>query len=386
MELSKINWSAAAVELADEHRRTGTPKARRALAAVSSLRGRFSDDFTLAAASTTAAIALEPLDPIHQVRDALVRLRFGDLDGAIARLDALPEAVADLPLVLVVKSLAIARRGEPRTARNIADRALQVDARHAGARFLHTETNLAASVKGGLDKLGELPRGAAYDAAWADLLARLAILRPNDTKAVAAQLDRGVIGKGTRADTLARTVIAWSSATIDDLVRAVEAQPADSRAEQLALALLADKLDEPAAAVKTLRALHDRVTERPAIRRALVAALTRLAIDEAANDRFRTRYARRRSAASSNRTRPRTTRTARRCSRCSASTTPRSMRGRISIATTIASRSSVVSIRPARVATARRIACSRRPRGCPGAPACSSSRSARKARSRTRSW
>ncbi len=286
MELNRINWSAAAVELADEHRRTGTPKARRALAAVSSLRGRFSDDFTLAAASTTAAIQLEPLDPIHRVRDALVRLRFGDLDGAIARLDALPEAVADLPLVLVVKSLAIARRGEPRTARNIADRALQVDGRHAGAKFLHTETNLAASVKGGLDKLGELPKGAAYDAAWADLLARLSILRPGDAKAVAAQLERGVISKGTRADTLARTVIAWTAATADELARAVEAQPASSRAEQLALALLADKLDEPSAAVKTLRALHDRVTDRPAIRRALVAALTRLAIDEAANERF----------------------------------------------------------------------------------------------------
>jgi hypothetical protein len=286
VELSKVNWSAAAVELADEHRRTGTPKARRALAAVSSLRGRFSDDFTIAAASTTAAIALEPLDPIHRVRDALVRLRFGDLDGAIARLDALPEAVADLPLVLVVKSLAIARRGEPRTARNIADRALQVDGKHPGAKFLHTETNLAASVKGGLDKLGELPKGAAYDAAWADLLARLSILRPGDAKAVAAQLERGVIGKGTRADTLARTVIAWTAASTEDLVRAVEAQPASSRAEQLALALLADKLEDPSAAVKTLRALHDRVSDRPAIRRALVAALTRLAIDEAANERF----------------------------------------------------------------------------------------------------
>lgn len=286
MELSKINWSAAAVELADEHRRTGTPRARRALATVSSLRGRFSDDFTLAAASTTAAIALEPLDPMHRVRDALVRLRFGDLDGAIARLDALPEAVTDLPLVLVVKSLAIARRGEARTARNIADRALQIDARHPGAKFLHTETNLAASVKGGLDKLGELPRGAAYDGAWADLLARLSILRPGDAKAVAAQLERGVISKGTRADTLARTVIAWASASVEELVRAVEAQPASSRAEQVALALLADKLEEPAAAVTTLRAVHDRLADRPAVRRAFVAALTRLAIDEAANERF----------------------------------------------------------------------------------------------------
>ncbi|MFN0251993.1 MAG: hypothetical protein ACKV2T_34270 [Kofleriaceae bacterium] len=291
MELNKVNWSAAAVELADEHRRTGTPRARRALAAVSSLRGRFSNDFTLATASTNAAIALEPLDPIHRVRDALVRLRFGDLDGAIARLDELPEGITDLPLVLVVKSLAIARRGEPRTARNIADRALQVDARHAGAKFLHTETNLAASMKGGLDKLGELPKGPAYDAAWADLLARLSILRPGDAKAVTAQLERGVIGKGTRADTLARTVIAWTAASADELGRAALAQPASSRAEQLALALLARKLDDdtlegPSAAVRALRALHDRVTDRPAIRRALVAALTRLSIDEAANERF----------------------------------------------------------------------------------------------------
>lgn len=287
MELDRINWSAASVELGDEHRRTGTPRARRALAAVSSLRGRFSDDFTLAAASTVAAIRLEPLDPIHRIREALVHLRFGELDGALARLEALPEGVADLPLVLVVKALATARRGEPRTARNIADRALQVDARHAGARFLHTEANLAAQVRGGLDKLAELPKGPAYDAAWADLLARLAIVRPGDHKAVTQQLDRGVIGKGTRADALARTVIGWTRATPDELARAAEAQPKDSRAEQVALALLAHTLaPDPAAAAKALRALHARAPDRPAIRRALVAALTRVAVEDAAAERF----------------------------------------------------------------------------------------------------
>ena len=287
MELERINWSAAAVELADEHRRTGTPHARRALAAVSSLRGRFSDDFTVATAAAVAAIELEPLDPIHRVRDALVRLRFGDIDGALARLDSLHEGVADLPLVLVVKALAIARRGEPRTARNIADRALQVDALHAGAKFLHTETNLAASTKGGLDKLAELPRGAAYDAAWADLLAKLSIVRPGDHKAVAQQLDRGVISKGSRADTLARTVITWSMATADELARAAEAQVAGSRAEQLALGLLAHKLAaEPATAVAVLRALSARAPDRPAVRRALVATLTRLAVEEAGAEHY----------------------------------------------------------------------------------------------------
>jgi len=287
VELERINWSAAAVELADEHRRTGTPHARRALAAVSSLRGRFSDDFTVATASATAAIQLEPLDPIHRVRDALVRLRFGDIDGALERLDALHEGVADLPLVLVVKALAIARRGEPRTARNIAERALQVDARHVGAKFLHTETNLAATAKGGLDKLAELPKGVAYDAAWADLLAKLSIMRPGEQKAVAQHLERGVISKGSRADTLARTVITWSGATAEELAGAAEAQVAGSRAEQLALGLLTHKLgSEPAAAVTVLRALYSRTPDRPAVRRALVAALTRLAVDEAGAESY----------------------------------------------------------------------------------------------------
>lgn len=287
MELSRINWSAAAVELADEHHRTKTPRARRALAAVSSLRGRFSDDFTVAAASAVRAVELEPLDPMHRVRDALVRLRFGDAEGAIARLDALGEGVSDLPLVLVIKALATARRGEPRTARNIADRALQVDAKHAGAKFLHTETNLAAMAKGGLDKLAELPRGPQYDAAWADLLAKLAITRPGDARGVTAQLERGVISKGSRADSLARTVIAWTSASTDELAAAVAAQPRDSRAEQVALGLLQLKIDDdPTAAIKVLRGLQARASDRPGVRRALVAAMTKLAVDEAAAERF----------------------------------------------------------------------------------------------------
>ncbi len=287
VELSRINWSAAAVELADEHHRTGTPRARRALAAVSSLRGRFSDDFTVATASTVRAVELEPLDPMHRVRDALVRLRFGDIDGAIARLDALAEGVADLPLVLVIKALATARRGEPRTARNIADRALQVDAKHAGAKFLHTETNLTAQAKGGLDKLAELPKGPAFDAAWADLLAKLAIVRPGDHRAVTQHLERGVITKGSRADSLARTIIAWAAASAEELAKIAVTQLKDSRAEQVALGLLGVALDDNAtAAVRVLQGLYSRASDRPAIRRALVAALTRLAVEEAAAEKF----------------------------------------------------------------------------------------------------
>lgn len=282
MDLTRVDWSAATIELHDQHRRTGSARTRRALAAASSLRARFTADFTVAAAATAAAIELEPLEPLHRVRDALARLRFGDLDGALARL---AELDADSPFVLVVRALATARRGEPRTARNIADRALQVDGKHAAAKFLNVEANLAAQAKGGLDKLAELPRGAAYEPAWADLLARLAIVRPGDHKAIAQQLERGVIAKGSRAEQLARAIASWAQAAPAELVRAAEAQPPGSRAEQLALALAVGK-SEPLAAATALREIHRRAPERSAVRRALVAAVSRLAVAEAAAERW----------------------------------------------------------------------------------------------------
>ncbi|HEY4238312.1 MAG TPA: hypothetical protein VGM88_00775 [Kofleriaceae bacterium] len=287
-DLGRVNWSAAAVELADEHRRTGAARTRRSLAQIQGLRGRFADDFAVASAATTAAIELEPLDPVHRVRAALALLRFGELDAALAALDALPEGITDLPLVLVVKALVTARRGEARTARNIADRALQVDATHAAARFLYTEQNLAAAAKGGLDKLAELPKGAAYDGAWADLLAKLAISRPGDARAVTAQLDRGVITKGSRADRIARAAIAWAAAAPEELARAAEAQTAGSRAEEVALGLLAAKLasGEPVARAAAFRTLYEKHRDRPAMRRALAAMLTKLAIAEAAAEKF----------------------------------------------------------------------------------------------------
>ncbi|MEO8700005.1 MAG: hypothetical protein ABI867_08170 [Kofleriaceae bacterium] len=285
MDLARVDWSAAAVELGDEYRRTGTFAARRAFAAVASLRGRFEGELSIAVASARAAIELEPLDPIHRVREALVYFRFGDLAAVRARLDALGE-LGELPHVLVIEAMALARSGEPRTARNVADRALQTDPKHAAARFLYTEANLAASAKGGLDKLGELPRGAQFDAAWADLLVKLAILRPGDGKPVAQQLERGAISKGSRAEAIARTLARWVAAPADELAAAARAQDKDSHAEQVALALLLEKLDDHVAAATTLRGLHAAAPDRPAVRRALVAALTKLAVAEAAQDQF----------------------------------------------------------------------------------------------------
>jgi predicted negative regulator of RcsB-dependent stress response len=290
VELSRIDWGAATRALAAELDRAAGPDPRHALAAASSLRARFTHDHAVATAAAATALRLEPLDPLHRVRTILMRLRFGDLAGALADLAALPDGIAERPHLLVLKAFATLRCGEPSTARNIADRAIQTDPRCAPARFLHLEATFQAQRKGGLDKLAELPRGPALEPAWADLLAKLAILRPNDHRAVAAQLDRGVITRGTRADLLVRTVMRWASpaTAVDDLARSAAGEPAGSRAEQLALTLLAGRLiaADPATACTTLHAIARRDADRPAVRRTLVAALTQLAVVEAGAERL----------------------------------------------------------------------------------------------------
>jgi hypothetical protein len=288
VELNRVDWEATARALTEELRRANAPagsRARRKLAALSSLRARFTDDLAVAAAATATAMRLEPLEPLHQLRDALARLRFGDLAGALERIERMPGPLADLPRVLIVKALATLRRGEARTARNIAGRAVEVDPRLPGARFLHAEATLLAQARGGLDKLAELPRGPELEPAWADLLAKLAILRPGDHRAIAMQLERGVIGKGSRAEAIVRSALRWASPAItaEELAQIAEQQVAGSRSEQLTLALLATKLadGEPAVACTTVRELAQRHGDRPSIRRAFAAALTRLAISHA---------------------------------------------------------------------------------------------------------
>jgi len=290
VDLNRVDWGAATRELTGELGGGDTPRMRRQRAALASLRARFTDDHAVAAAAVAGAVGLEPLDPVHRVRGILMKARFGDLAGALADLEALPEAVADLPHVLVIKALVTLRRGEPATARNIADRAIQIDPGCTAARFLHVEAQLATQRKGGLDKLVELPRGAALEPAWADLLAKLAILRPGDHRAVAAQLERGAIARGGRADAVVRSVVAWASPATgaDELARIAEAQAGGSRAEALAIALLASRLaaGDPTAACTALHQLAGRHGDRPAMRRALVAALTQLAVTEAGATRL----------------------------------------------------------------------------------------------------
>jgi len=289
MDLSRVDWDAALPALTVELG-GGDAAARRKLAALSSLRARFTDDPGVAAAAVATAIALEPLEPLHRVRGVLARLRFGDVAGALGDVEALPEAVADLPRVLVLKAFATLRRGQPAMARNIADRAVQIDPRFAPARFVLAEATLRAQRKSGLDKLLELPCSPELAEAWTDLLAKLAVLRPCDHRAIAAQLERGAIARGSRGDALVRSAMQWASpaTTPDDLARIAGSQPTGSRGEQLALTLLAIRLaaGDLQVACTALYALAMRHRDRPAMRRTLVAALTRLAVAEASAERL----------------------------------------------------------------------------------------------------
>jgi len=290
MDLSTVDWDAAIHEIAGEYGGVHAAGRRRTLAALSSLRARFTDDLGVASAAIASAQRLEPVDPLHRVRGILVKARFGNLSGAIADIEALPSGLADLPRVLVIKAFAYLHQGEASTARNTADRACQINPQYTAARFLRVEAIIQALRKGGFDKLAELPRSPNLEPAWADLLAKLAIRRPGDHRAVIAQLERGVLDKAGRAGALVRSVLSWTSpeTTVDELVRSAEGQVAGSRGEELVLALLASKLaaGDPVTACTALRDMAQRNADRPAMRRAMAAALTRLAVAEASAERL----------------------------------------------------------------------------------------------------
>jgi len=255
-------------------------------AEMASLAALFVPDYTTARVGVAHAQRLDPLNPVHRLRQALVELRFGLCDDAVETCSALEEVLGESAMASFVKALATLRAGDPRRAANIADRAVEARPPFRLAEFLKAEALSVERFMGVKAQLARLPRGPDWDAAWCDLLAKLVVARHPEAQALAAeQLSRGAPGRGSRAAELLSWLTAMAGAGPDELERAVGEQPDGSRAEELVLVLLHDRLragEDPRAALPALRRLVDRYPERRAPRRLLVAVLTRVAVAEAA--------------------------------------------------------------------------------------------------------
>ncbi len=163
--------------------------------------------------------------------------------------------------------------------------------RFAPAGFLRAEALARTQLKGVRKHLTELPRGPACAPAWADLAVKMLLSGSEDVAKVAAPLatDARVLPAGSPPARVVGRVAEMAEETVEQLEQRLEATTAGSRAEEVVLLILHDRLQKgplPDAAAR-VRTLHDRLGEkRPAIRRLYVSLLTRLAVVEATAERF----------------------------------------------------------------------------------------------------
>lgn len=224
-----------------------------------------------------------PFDPVHTLREALVRLRSGDYGGvqdALAGWDALEKAS---PLPAYVRALALLRQGNSKGARALASATAQFHPAFAPAQFLAVEAGLE-NVGRDLDRLfRELPVGEPHTALWADLLIKVLLFCPPDAAAsVRATLDeRRVLSLRPPAEALVRLVLGWVLLDVAGLSAALGAMAPDSKAEPVVIALLERRIRAMGgvASLSAWRGLYRAFPERARVRRAWAAALTQGAVD-----------------------------------------------------------------------------------------------------------
>ena len=133
------------------------------------------------------------------MRLALHLLRYGQHARALAALDDLGPA-AELPHARLVRALASLAGGEDRRAANIAQGAHATTPKLTLAGFLRADADIKLRPKETEARTAELPRDPRFAAAWAHLVAKMAVARPKDAKKVLHQHAelRPVVPKGSR--------------------------------------------------------------------------------------------------------------------------------------------------------------------------------------------
>lgn len=288
MRLDAIDWPAAL--RAGREMAAAERLSPRAAADLESLSALFTPTFGAAVRQVVEARTADPFNPAHAARFILVLMRFGDWSGAGELAEKLTEAAPGLALPMYLRALAAMRQEEPKRAANLAQDALTAHPKFWPAKFLQAEALMKTQLKGVRKHLTDLPRGGGAVAAWTDLVAKMLLSGSDDVSKVAAPLvkDPKVFPAGSRAATLVNLVATMADETPDQLEQRLAQVPEGSRAEEVVLLLLHDSLQKatPKEAVERVRRLHDRLDNRPTVRRLYVALLTRFAVALAAEEKY----------------------------------------------------------------------------------------------------
>jgi tetratricopeptide (TPR) repeat protein len=290
LSLDRIDWERALDELRRLTREQDGGASRRRVADASSLSALFEGDYRVGAARLADAIRLEPLNPLHHVRQALHALRFGAWQQALTSVDVVT-AVNDPPYPQLLRALATLQSGEERRAANIARDLYGAQPAFHLAGFLQAEAQIRNQPKEAEGRAQSLPRDPLWAPAWAHLLGRFIVTRPSESaKLVKQHLEvRPALKAGSAEEAAVRKLHRWSTAGAEALERELEVVAVGSRAEELVVEFLSEALraaDKDHSRLRALRRLHEGAPQRAAVRRLYVSALTRYAVDEAVTERW----------------------------------------------------------------------------------------------------
>jgi hypothetical protein len=277
-KLTDINWDAAAAAAGG-----GLTPAH--AAQVLSLSALYTPDYPTAAARLRRAARMEPLNPLHTLRRALLLARFGDTARAEAELKSLKQALPDSPLLDYLRGLLALRAGRPEQARAIGKTLETAHPDFAHGKFLRAEAQVVLATKtSAIEKqLVSLPAEPRHEPLWADLLTKVALLHPQGGPEQAEKYLSKKVRRGTPADEAVRRALAWARANAKELEDHLARERPGSRAEALILSCLFERLErggDNAGAAERVAALRRRHPERAALKRLESVFLARMAVEK----------------------------------------------------------------------------------------------------------
>lgn len=296
--LRDVDWNAA-VAAAERLALSSSSAGRSHAASALSLSALFTLDSRMALRRVKQASTLEPLNPLHEFRRALLLVRCGQLEPAAEILDRLRKTLPESPTLEYIRGVVALRSGKPKVARTIADSIAATHPMFVLAKFLKAEAQLIITNKvSTLEKyLQPLPAAAEYETLWADLLVKMAILFPRDGANQAKKyLDKNVRREAPSYSAVERA-IDWAKAFADEGEKTCEQQISlgenllravspNSLSEELVLTCLVQRLTADgtdADAVQIIGSLRRKFPERPAIGSIYHMFLTRIAVQRASS-------------------------------------------------------------------------------------------------------
>ncbi len=294
--LEKISWDEALTALDERYKSDKQWKWKRLEANASSLSALFINNFSKAARRISRAMEIEPFNPLHRYRLALLYMRFAQWDEALSIVDDLAALLPGFANLLYLRALIYLKTGQFKRAANVANDIKTNKPGFNWASFLAVDAQIRQKLKGAEELLRELPKGNEYSGVWVDLLVKTIVIYPSQgTKLVGGFLKRSkLLPKDSLEEKFINQVMNWSTASTSTMKEYLVKIPPGSKTEQFALLFFHDSLKnntEKVVYIDELKHLYEMFPDRSAIRRMYITTLNRYAVEEAAKSKYRSALA-----------------------------------------------------------------------------------------------